>query len=207
MPLQLDLALKVCRYSGTIAVTVLLNSAGCPLLRYCAASTTVATTNTAVVTAASTAVGTAAIAAASTTTCTSANTAATAAATTTTTTTTTTTYCFFYLYLYLCFYFYRYCYCGVVAVAVLTTSDAWQQWARFSCPFMERKLQGLKILADAVAASETTVSGSVSQGNSPALTPKVCLRLCARNGRGKKPLNSLASFCHLVLCVEDGVAP
>ncbi|CAM9626410.1 unnamed protein product, partial [Laminaria digitata] len=42
----------------------------------------------------------------------------------------------------------------------------------YSCPFMERKLQGLKILADAVAASETPVSGSTSQGNSPALTPK-----------------------------------
>ncbi|CAM9294212.1 unnamed protein product [Scytosiphon promiscuus] len=42
----------------------------------------------------------------------------------------------------------------------------------YSCPFMERKLQGLKILADAVAASETPLSTSILQANSPALTPK-----------------------------------
>lgn len=38
---------------------------------------------------------------------------------------------------------------------------------------MERKLQGLKILADAVTASETPLSSSMLQANSPALTPKV----------------------------------
>ncbi|CAM9303716.1 unnamed protein product, partial [Hapterophycus canaliculatus] len=42
----------------------------------------------------------------------------------------------------------------------------------YSCPFMERKLQGLKILADAVTASETPLSTSMLQANSPALTPK-----------------------------------
>lgn len=45
-----------------------------------------------------------------------------------------------------------------------------------SCPFMERKLQGLKVLADAVTASEMAMpplGGSGSQGNSPALTPQV----------------------------------
>lgn len=43
-----------------------------------------------------------------------------------------------------------------------------------SCPFMERKLQGLKVLADAVAASSTPGSHAVSQDRSPALTPQVC---------------------------------
>lgn len=54
---------------------------------------------------------------------------------------------------------------------------------RFSCPFMERKLQGLKVLADAVTASETAMpplASSGSQGNSPALTPQVCFFSCRR---------------------------
>ncbi|CAN0516944.1 unnamed protein product, partial [Ectocarpus sp. 12 AP-2014] len=37
---------------------------------------------------------------------------------------------------------------------------------------MERKLQGLKVLADALTAAETPISSSISQGSSPALTPQ-----------------------------------
>ncbi|CAM9236271.1 unnamed protein product, partial [Ectocarpus fasciculatus] len=50
----------------------------------------------------------------------------------------------------------------------------------YSCPFMERKLQGLKILADAVMAAETPISSSISQGSSPALTPQARASCCAR---------------------------
>ena len=58
-----------------------------------------------------------------------------------------------------------------------------------SCPFMERKLQGLKVLADAVTASEAAMpplASAGSQGNSPALTPQVCLfRWVAADGPSK----------------------